>query len=134
MLYSGESFIVTFYFRSSHPRCSMKNVVLKNLAKLTGKHLLQSFSLIKLLRKTILKNISERLLWLFFYFPEHLKEAALHFTIFQFYFFFICYIFRFMVLHVLRDFYAVKICPRRGKCPLSGMHTPSLKYVIHILQ
>ena len=28
-----------------------------------------------------------------------------------------------MVLHVLRDFYAVKICPRRGKCPLSGMHT-----------
>ena len=30
------------YYRSSHQRCSMKKGVLRNFAKITGKHLCQS--------------------------------------------------------------------------------------------
>ena len=78
--------------RGSHSRCSIKNAVLKNFAKFTGKHLCWSLLLIKLqnfwsaaslkktptpcfpvniakfLRKTFVKNICERLLlkvWFF---------------------------------------------------------------------
>ena len=41
-------------YKSSHPRCSIKKGVLKNLTKFTGKHLSQSLFLIKL--QALLKN------------------------------------------------------------------------------
>ena len=39
--------VIVSYFRSSHLRCSIKNGVLENLAKFTGKHLCQGLFLNK---------------------------------------------------------------------------------------
>ena len=45
-------FVESITFRSSHQRCSVREDALKNFAKLTGKDLCQSLSLIKLLDLT----------------------------------------------------------------------------------
>ena len=37
-----KSFIVLVIYRSSHRRCSVRKIVLRNFAKFTGKHLCQS--------------------------------------------------------------------------------------------
>ena len=47
-------------FRSSHQRCSVKKVVLRNFTKFTGKHLCQVF--VKFLRTPFLQNTSGRIL------------------------------------------------------------------------
>ena len=50
-------------YRSSHRRCSVKKVVLKNFANFTGKHLCWSIFFNKVAGLTpILKDISEQLL------------------------------------------------------------------------
>ena len=66
---------IVLSFRSSHRRCSLKKGVLKNFAKVTGKHLWQSLFFNKgvfaqvfscefcqLFKKTFLQNTSRRLL------------------------------------------------------------------------
>ena len=81
------SFIVLLTYRSSHQKCSMKEGILRNFTKFTGKHLCQSLFLnkvagltpatllkkrlwhryfpvnfVKFLRTTFLQNTSQRLL------------------------------------------------------------------------
>ena len=88
----------------------------------------------KTFKKNYIEEYQRTAAMVIFLFSRTPKRGCFTLYYFLVLFVLICYVFRFMVLHVLRDFDAAKICPRSGKCPLSGMHTPSLKSVTHILQ
>ena len=75
---SGQYCMNMFSFRSSHRRCSVKNVVLKNFANFKGKHLYWSLFLTKLQtwRSLLKRDFNKSAKFLRNLFLEYLQTTA----------------------------------------------------------